>query len=169
MGVIELPETGSPNGISKEQINHLLETFRSGLRALIPVADAARIPWCEGEAYDDWDSLANRLFEVFIKRPIIEDEKSEDMLSLPPYDMQLGSYSEYSWIELGNDTDRILAFNRFILREPTAAEVEAVQVSSDGNVELRSSTLLWPGLTVKLRRRYPDGSFEIVDHVTFFE
>lgn len=164
-----MPGAGSLDGATQKQVDHLLETFRSGLRALIPVADAAKIPWREGEAYDDWDSLADRLFEVFIKHPITEDEKPENMLGLPPYDMQLDSYSEYSWIELGDDTGRILVFNRFLLREPSAAEVEAVQVTSDGSVELRSIVLRWPHPTVKLRRRYPDDSFEIVDHVTFFE
>ena len=59
-----MPETGSLNGIAQEQINHLLETFRSGLRALIPIADTARIPWCEGEAYDDWDSLLRRKWRL---------------------------------------------------------------------------------------------------------
>lgn len=163
-----LPEAGFSD-TTQEQVDRLLETFRDGLRALVPVADSARIPWREGEAYDNWDSLASKLFEVFVKHPIAEDQKSENMLSLPVYDMQLDSYSEYSWIELGDETNRILVFNRFLLREPTAVEVEAVQVTSDGNIEFRSIVLPWPGLSAKLRRRYPDGSFEIVDRVVFIE
>lgn len=168
MGEIELPGTDSSDAVH-EQVDRLLEIFRDGLRALIPVANAARIPWREGEAYDDWDSLADRLFEVFVKNPIITDEKTENMLSLPAYDMQLDSYSEYSWIELEDGTDRILVFNKFILREPTVAEVEVVPVTPGGDIELHPIVLRWLGLNVKLRRRYPDGSFEIVDRVKFIE
>jgi hypothetical protein len=79
--------------------------------------------------------------------------------------MQLNSYAECSWIELGDNTDRILVFNRFMLREPIATEVEAVQVTSSGKAEFGPIVLPWSGLTAKPRRRYPDGSFEIVNHV----
>ncbi|MEM1367735.1 MAG: hypothetical protein AAGG02_06895 [Cyanobacteria bacterium P01_H01_bin.15] len=48
------------------EIEELLDIFRGGLMALIPTMEHAKIPWQQAENYDDWDAIAETLYEQIV-------------------------------------------------------------------------------------------------------
>jgi len=44
----------------------LVRIFRSGLLALLPVMDAARIRWAEPGVYDPWEEIERTLFSSIV-------------------------------------------------------------------------------------------------------
>ena len=52
------------------RVERLMSIFRDSLLALIPHLEAARIPWREDEAYDEWDNIAGALFENIVLRSL---------------------------------------------------------------------------------------------------
>ncbi|MBB5295862.1 hypothetical protein E5F05_10330 [Deinococcus metallilatus] len=51
-------------------MTELMEVFREALIALIPALERARIAWRSPEAYDDWDAIAETLFEQIVVNSI---------------------------------------------------------------------------------------------------
>lgn len=47
-------------------VDDLLENFRSALVALIPYLEAAEVSWRTGEAYDEFDSVAEALYDSLV-------------------------------------------------------------------------------------------------------
>jgi hypothetical protein len=81
-------------------VTDLIGVLQSSFRALIPSLERAKIPWREGEAYDDWDAIASVLFEQFVLRAIRWSLPPEDAerLQVPRYDMLYPDYSEMSFL-----------------------------------------------------------------------
>lgn len=73
-------------------LTELLGVLRQALAALVPVAEKARIPWRDGEAYDDWDAIAACLYDNLVVRPISCAAEVEPGITLPKYDMLYPSY-----------------------------------------------------------------------------
>lgn len=51
-------------------ITELLGTLRQALTVLVPVAEKIRMPWRDGEAYDDWDAIAECLYDNLVVHSI---------------------------------------------------------------------------------------------------
>ena len=48
-------------------MNEAVRIFREGLLALIPVVEKAKMmPWADPHAYDDWDVIAQGLYEGIV-------------------------------------------------------------------------------------------------------
>jgi hypothetical protein len=47
-------------------LDELMAIFRDGLIALVPIAERARIAWHDAEAYDDWDRIAEAVFQSVV-------------------------------------------------------------------------------------------------------
>lgn len=99
-------------------ITELLDLFRRGLTALVPVADGVGISWRDGEAYDDWDEIATCLYERVVANSIKQACHSMGLstINLAEYDMSLSSYSNRAYIRLeglGIPEDAIAVFVRF--------------------------------------------------------
>ena len=74
----------------------LVSIFRRALVALIPVAEAARIPWRDADAYDDWDEIARVLFNQIVLRSLEwAGVGKEDGFTFPEYGMYLEDYSSH--------------------------------------------------------------------------
>jgi len=43
--------------------------FADACRALVPSLDRAVVPWRDGEQYDNWDRVADALFETLVTEP----------------------------------------------------------------------------------------------------
>jgi hypothetical protein len=50
-------------------VTELLLNFGEACRALVPALDRAGVPWRDGEQYDNWDRVAEALFETLVTEP----------------------------------------------------------------------------------------------------
>lgn len=79
-------------------INSLMAAFRKALRAVVPVAEEIGIPWREPDAYDDWDAVANGLYEGFLLHGIRESKEYNNTLPLAPYGVRRDDYTSYGYV-----------------------------------------------------------------------
>lgn len=75
-------------------VTEVLGIFRQALAALVPMAEKARMPWRDGEAYDDWDSIAGCLYTNIVARAISCAREGGSDIELPSYDMVYPSYKD---------------------------------------------------------------------------
>lgn len=54
-------------------LTHLLSAFRRALQAMAPVVQSVGLTWRDGEAHDEWDALAENLFDVLVVSAICGD------------------------------------------------------------------------------------------------
>ena len=47
-------------------VTELMNAFRDGLRALIPVFERAKLGWRQEDAYDPWENTAAALFKAIV-------------------------------------------------------------------------------------------------------
>lgn len=45
--------------------------FAEACRAVVPALDRAGVPWRDGEQYDNWDRVAEALFESLVTEPCV--------------------------------------------------------------------------------------------------
>ena len=50
-------------------VTDLMPNFADACRALVPSLDRAVVPWRDGEQYDNWDRVADALFESLVTEP----------------------------------------------------------------------------------------------------
>lgn len=85
-------------------IQFLMQTFRSTLAALCPFMEKVQIRWRFEEAYDDWDEIAQCLFNNIVLRTIRFSGRGLEDLTLPDYGTVYDSYSGKSFIEVIDNT-----------------------------------------------------------------
>ena len=90
------------SSIWKTNISELLNIFRDSLVTLVPCLDRARIKWTEDEAYDDWDAIAQSLYNSIVVNSIRYSLPEKEMrnLRLPEYDFLYKEYSSFSYVEI---------------------------------------------------------------------
>ena len=140
--------------------NVLLSNLRDALSALVPVAERARISWREDDAYDDWDDLASRIYDVLVGRPIAADMSGGlEALHLAPYDIRLSSYIEHSAIVARASDHSVLVFNRLLAGDGEFSAAEALSARVDGRLlEVEPTVLPIDSVSWLLLRRRRDGS-----------
>ena len=79
-------------------VNELTLIFRDALLALIPIADRARMQWREPKNYDDWDSIAQSLFQSIVVSSLAHAGPLQPSYELPKYDVRIANYSENSFL-----------------------------------------------------------------------
>lgn len=50
-------------------VTDLVLNFAEACRSLVPALDRADVPWRDGEQYDNWDRVAEALFESLVTEP----------------------------------------------------------------------------------------------------
>jgi hypothetical protein len=53
----------------RETVTNLVLNFGDACRALVPCLDRALIAWCNSNQYDNWDRIAEALFESLVAEP----------------------------------------------------------------------------------------------------
>jgi hypothetical protein len=85
-------------------VRSLIFLYRRALVALVPIVEEAQIPWRDGEAYDDWDAIAEALFD----RLVLESARwsvapqAREKVRLPRYGFTQADYSQLSFITVDN-------------------------------------------------------------------
>ena len=92
-------------------INELISIFRGAINAILPWLEKAKIPWKEGVAYDDFDVIAESLFESIVAGSV----KSQNKYSgkFPKYNYRYTDYSEMDYIGVKDDKGNDLVFVEF--------------------------------------------------------
>jgi hypothetical protein len=121
----------------KTSVNELLRVFRMALIALLPAMEAARIPWKDGEAYDDWDEISDALYRNVVTRSLqwaLGGEAPLDDL-LPRYNMKLESYRNRGVVLVsGAQLSRAAVFVGLSSVDSPFDTVDCVHVDNVGNV-----------------------------------
>src|SRR5947209_1121998 len=97
-------------------VDQLMLVFRDALRALVPHVEKAKIEWRDGSAYDDWDEIAQTLYEKIVVASLLwarpEDER--ERWQLPDYNMTYSSYIGKTVIAVNRaSTNERLVFHSF--------------------------------------------------------
>jgi hypothetical protein len=50
-------------------VSDLVRNFAEACRALVPNLDRASVPWADGQQHDNWDRIAEALFESLVLEP----------------------------------------------------------------------------------------------------
>jgi hypothetical protein len=148
--------------------DHLNE-FRECLDALSPVMTRHDIPWRDGEAYDDWDRIAETLFDVLVVGPsrlALAEANLDGVLPIPAYGFSYASYEAHSWFDFGGEGEH-LAFQEFVADDGFEV-VRAVRVDASGRVLDPAVLLEWPSAeNVCWERRFADGRSERVESLVY--
>lgn len=117
-------------------VTELLSFLQQALVALVPIAEKARIPWQDGQAYDDWDAIAGCLYDNLVVKTISCAVESGPDLELPKYDMVYPTY-QGAYIQVEGDgipPDVIAVFVGFAGTSTTFARVKWVGMHASGEV-----------------------------------
>lgn len=117
-------------------VTALLGILRQALAALVPIAAQARVPWRDGEAYDDWDAIAECLYDNLVVRAISCAAEGGQNIVLPKYDMVYSSYKDaFIQVEGGGVPEGITAvFVGFAGASPDFTNVKWVRMLPSGDV-----------------------------------
>jgi hypothetical protein len=118
-------------------VDQLLLILRDALRALVPHVEKARIEWRDGSAYDDWDEIAQTLYNKIVVSSLLwampEDERGH--CQLPDYNMTYSSYAGKTVIAVNRaSAQRRLVFHSFATTIDPFDKVRACSVDRDGRV-----------------------------------
>lgn len=82
----------------KISVNELLAILRGALLSIIPWIEKAKIKWKEGEAYDDWDNIADTLYKNIVCSSLTGEVASD--YSIAKYNLQYENYTSIDFIEV---------------------------------------------------------------------
>jgi hypothetical protein len=118
-------------------VTEIILIFRDALRALVPHVTKARIEWHEHAAYDDWDDIADVLFQKIVVASVLWalSEVDRSGIDFAAYDMMYESYAEKGIIVVNvADVERRLVFHSFGTRDEPFDIVRTCIVDGDRRV-----------------------------------
>lgn len=89
-------------------ITELVEIFVEALISLIPSMEKAHITFNNNDSYDEWDRIADALFNSIIVDALINSSNLIDRnrILFPKYGIQYENYSEFAFIILKESMDK---------------------------------------------------------------
>ena len=98
----------SPRAKWTTSVDELVRLFGDAIRALIPIAERARMHWKAPDAYDDWDHICEAIYRSIVIRSIeFAEGISASSLPVPDYDHRISSYEKNSFIGNSNSKDEV--------------------------------------------------------------
>jgi hypothetical protein len=82
----------------KTSVGELLGIFREALLAIIPWLEKAKIKWKEGEAYDDWDNIAEALYKNIVCSSLAGEIVCK--YTIAEYNFDYDDYASIDFIEV---------------------------------------------------------------------
>lgn len=121
------------NTILQISVTELLILFKESLSALIPWIEKVKIRWKEGEAYDDWDNIAEALYKNIVCASLIGEVAID--YPLANYNFIYDNYSILDFIEVKSKvhTDKRMAFISFSSNKYPLDNVKIAYIDSDCN------------------------------------
>ena len=147
-------------------IDDLMETFRSALLALLPLADKAKLAWTDADSHPDWERLARCAFDAFVRGPIGTDRsRGRFDASLAPYDIDSVGYGESSWVGVGDSGSPSQALIRLVSVVRPFDSVQVVDVDLDRGLAGARQIVPWDRARFVLVRRSKTGRLHYVETV----
>lgn len=95
-------------------VKDLLMNFQGALVALVPWLEKSKIPFVEGESYDDWDMISSTLYETMVINSIkYSTEFSNNQYPFAKYDYPYDNYEGLSFI-LAENPEKSSDFTIFV-------------------------------------------------------
>lgn len=144
-------------------VRELLLNFNGALNSLIPWLDKSKIPYKEGEAYDEWDAIASVLFETMVVNSIRYSESFENDRPFAKYDFQYENYRGLNFILCEDSTgqNEISVFVSFSV-EDNFEMVHICKVLKDSFEVIARSKLITSEVKFYLNKDTPTESITIV-------
>jgi hypothetical protein len=79
-------------------VTSLMVVFADCLRALTPHVSKVGITWKDGEAYDDWDAIAQSLYTGVVNNTIAYCVEGKGFRALTPYGLVRPDYGDCSYL-----------------------------------------------------------------------
>lgn len=145
-------------------VDDLIRIFRRGLLDLIPVMDDARIEWRSDPTYDDFDRIAEALYDSIVRDSVANAKSHQTAIPLARYGIGEPG-RELSRILVNDPADR-LAFYQFQTNVQPFDTMLCIRVSDDGREVVGETSLPSDGQRFAYAARY-DGtkSFEFLYEV----
>ncbi len=151
-------------------LHEVFDVLRSGLAALVPVVERVGIPWREGTAYDDWDSIASTLYDQIVVNTIRNTAKIKGYIEFPEYDLIYPSYGGLAYFEIisvqrGEKLGNFVGFEGI---DPNFSRVKYAVQNLDGTVD-STTTRSVNFSECAVRLRLPNTEGEYLETVTMSE
>jgi hypothetical protein len=111
-------------------LDELINIFRRSLVTLIPVFDEAKIAWWGQSTYDDYDRIAEALYDSIVHDSLTNARSLEAALPLARYGVRQPG-REFSHILVNDPSDR-LAFHEFDSETEPFDTIVCLRVGVDG-------------------------------------
>ena len=141
-------------------VDDLMRIFRDALVAILPSLERAKIHWHKSDAYDQWDHIAETLFQEIVVDTIrwgVNDFEAK----VPRYDFTYSDYSAFSFASVSRrgtvEAGNLLAFLNFDPNDDTFSVVRCLEVDQNGIVGRPCRVPLDEAFFV-FEHRQPDGS-----------
>ena len=118
-------------------VDRLMLVFRNALRGLIPHIERVRIEWRDGSSYDDWDAIAQTLYEKIVVSSLLwaMPEHEREVTQVPDYNMSYASYAGKTVVAVNRtSTEDRLVFHSFATEKNPFDRVRVCKVDGDGQV-----------------------------------
>jgi hypothetical protein len=118
-------------------VSQLLLVFRDASRALVPHVEKVRIEWRDSSAYDDWDDIAQTLYEKIVVSSVLwaMPEEERERCEFPKYNMTYSSYSGKTMITVNRaSAAERLVFHSFTTATDPFDKARACRVDANGRV-----------------------------------
>jgi len=83
-------------------INELISIYWNALNSILPWLEKAKIPWKEGESYDDYDAIASALYENIVIKSVNAQEKYNGDFSKYNFHYKEYSLKDYIGVEISS-------------------------------------------------------------------
>ncbi len=151
-------------------VTFLMNAFRRALQAMAPIAESVGLTWRDSEAYDEWDALAESLFDVLVVSAVMGDVKvaaGRAALSRYGYGPPPAASPAGSWIEV--DVPEMLGTYSFVAfgSNEDFGKIHVARVDHDGPGATAPASVPWtPNRTFGVWLRAPGRPGLRVDRVT---
>jgi hypothetical protein len=117
-------------------VTEVVLILRDALRALVPHVTRAGIEWRENAAYDDWDEIAQLLFEKIVVASVIWalPEVDRSPIDFAAYDVMYDSYAGKAVIVVKTANAERLVFHSFGTRDQPFDIVRTRLVDKEGGI-----------------------------------
>jgi len=110
----------------KTSVTELLVIFRGALLAIMPWLDKAKIKWKEGEAYDDWDNIAESLYANIVCSSLTGEISSEYRIA--KYNFNYDDYVSINFLEIRDENNYEKKF-AFVAFQSNSYPLDSVKVA----------------------------------------
>lgn len=143
-------------------INDLIGIFRQALIDLIPTFERARIQWRGDQTYDDFERVAEALYNSIIRDSVGSARDFQTAFPIARYGFR--ESKKHSRI-LVNDPSLRLSLRQLVSVANPFDTIESVRIESTGEELEETNDLPFEGARFIYEARYPEAPPRIVDEV----